>query len=177
MNSLIGVVVIQMLAIEDRGDHVRVLGITTILQLLLAGLLKTLNELGTLLFICQLARLHLCAVLLVLVPQLVRQIDTLLSNLRIHLKLLVDFFWGARVLGKDHLPSLHVVRCLVLVCHQVSFYQRRVAKAFLLTFWFGIRFFADISQRKLNWGFLSLCGRLLVSPVPPLSGLNYHASK
>jgi len=92
MNSLIGVVVIQMLAIEDRGDHVRVLGITTILQLLLAGLLKTLNELGALLFIRQLARLHLCAVLLVLVPQLVRQIDTLLSNLRIHLKLLVDFF-------------------------------------------------------------------------------------
>ena len=91
MNSLIGVVVIQMLAIEDRGDHIGVLGIPTILQFLLAGLLETLNELCALLFICQLARLHLCAIFLVLIPQLVRQIDTLLCNLRIHLKLLVHF--------------------------------------------------------------------------------------
>jgi len=162
-------VIIQMLAIENRRNHVRILRIASILLLFLVWLLETLNEVLRLLLILSETLLHLSAISLVLRINLCKKFYWLLCHLLVHLEFPIGLFRSTCVLRKKHFSTLYIVWSFVFVCHQVSLYKGWITKTLLLSFWLYWGFFINLSKRHLCWLFLRFRAWFLISPVSPLS--------
>jgi len=162
-------VIIQMLAIENRRNHVRILRIASILLLFLVWLLETLNEVLRLLLILSETLLHLSAISLVLRINLCKKFYWLLCHLLVHLEFPIGLFRSTCVLSKKHFAALYIVWSFIFVCHQVALDKGRVPKALLLSFWLNWGIFINLSERYLSWLFLGLRAWFLISPVSPLS--------
>jgi hypothetical protein len=164
-------VIIKVLAIENRCNHVRILCVAPILLLLLVRLLKTLYEiLRLLLILCQ-TLLHFRTISLILGVNLCKKFYRLLSHLLVHLEFPICLFWSTCVLSKKHFAALYIVWSFIFVCHQVALDKGWVPKALLLSFWLNWGIFINLSERYLSWLFLGLRARFLISPVSPLSSM------
>ena len=131
------VLIVQVFAIKNRCAQVWPLSIATVLQLLFARLFQEFNMFFRLFLVLSQLLSHFCTFFFILLVKLSSCFLCLFCNLLIHFELFVYLLLSITLLSKQHLPTSNVVRSLVLVSHQISFYQWRVSHTLLRSLWFS----------------------------------------
>ena len=139
-----------MIGVKDGHHQIRVLGVSSVLQLLSLGLFETFNVLLGLRVNLSQFFLRLLALVPVFLFYICASPLHLLRYLLVGAEFLVDFLLCFVSLSDEHFPATHVIHSLVFVSEQVSLYKWAVFHGHLLALALDCTFALQVGQRDFN---------------------------